>query len=361
MKVLIRKAKTEGWEFAEQVTTQAEVELQKLLIESPSLIPVDEIREGVSPLVVAVDEVGLPGSGQTDAIAFTADGDIALIECKLAANAEIKRKVIGQILEYAAFLWEMDYEELDSRVMARRGKHITNLVESAVAGEWDESSFREGIIQSLQSGSFLLIILVDEINDELRRIVRYLNECGKADFSFHALELTHYKTKGLELLVPHLHGASVIKSNNRSKRKRWTELEFISDLAKNLAPQEAFLAEKVFHWGQDTADRMLFGTGTATGSVSYHFLPHGKTASVFTIFTSGKFVLNYGFMIDKFDESIINAFHQRITAIKSLNQIPADFSKWPSMDISKAFPNEASLNEFKLAVEWLRGLLYKDE
>jgi hypothetical protein len=86
---------------ANPLPVKAEKELQELLAESPSLIPADDIRDGFSPLVVAVREFGLPGSGNTDLLAFSSAGEITIVECKLAANAEIKRTVIGQILEYA--------------------------------------------------------------------------------------------------------------------------------------------------------------------------------------------------------------------------------------------------------------------
>lgn len=361
MRVLVRSDTSAEWNFAEPVSTKAETELQKLLIESPSLIPVDEIRDGISPLVVAIGEIGLPGSGSTDAIAVTADGDIAMIECKLAANPESKRKVIGQILEYAAYLWGMTYEDLDSRVKARRGKALSQLVEEAVAGEWDESSFRAGVSQSLQSGSFLLVIVVDEINEELRRIVRYINECSKSEYSFHALEVRMYKASGLELLVPHLHGVSAVSSATQSKRRKWTEQEFFADLNAKVQPSELSIVEDLYQWGQDTADRMWFGTGTLTGSVTYHFLPHGKTASVFTVFSDGRFCLNYGFMVEKFDESIIRGFHDRVMAIRTFTAIPADFAKWPTMRIAEAFPTSSELEQFKRAVEWFRGPLYGEE
>jgi len=54
MKILIRNDESKGWKFAEPIESKAKVELQNLLIESLSLIPIDEIREGVSPLVFAV-------------------------------------------------------------------------------------------------------------------------------------------------------------------------------------------------------------------------------------------------------------------------------------------------------------------
>ncbi|AGK61166.1 hypothetical protein Asulf_01167 [Archaeoglobus sulfaticallidus PM70-1] len=88
MKILIRSDDSKNWKPVESIDTKAEAELQKLLIESPSLIPVDEIREGASPLVFAVAEFWLPGSGSTDILAFSENGDIAIIECKLATNPD---------------------------------------------------------------------------------------------------------------------------------------------------------------------------------------------------------------------------------------------------------------------------------
>jgi len=122
MRILIRNNKTQEWELAESITARAEAELQKLLAESPSLIPVDEIREGVTSLVFAIYEFGLPGSGNTEILAFSADGDISIIESKLATNPESKRKVMGQILEYAAYLWGMTYDQVNARVQSLKEK-----------------------------------------------------------------------------------------------------------------------------------------------------------------------------------------------------------------------------------------------
>jgi len=195
LRILIRNHESKTWKFAEVmvIEARAESELQKLLVKSPSLIPIDEIREGAAPLVFAVGEFGLPGSGATDVLAFSPQGDIAIIECKLAINPEIKRKVIGQILEYAACLWGMTYEEVDARIQRLKGKSLADLVAESVAGEWDEEQFRKGIKQTLETGSFILVIVVDEVNEELRRIIRYLNECSKSAFSLHALEIKRFQ------------------------------------------------------------------------------------------------------------------------------------------------------------------------
>lgn len=355
MKILVRGNKMRRWEFADPVATKAETELQHLLIESPSLIPISDIREGISPLVIAVDEFGLPGSGNTDLLAFTADGDIAIIECKLATNPDSKRKVIGQILEYGSFLWGMSYQEVDRRIQGKRGKPLTELVEEAVAGGWDEEGFRSGVEHSLERGAFLLIIVVDEINEQLRRIIRYVNECSKSEFSLHALEIRRFRADVIEVLVPHLHGVSTKPPVMEGRRKKWTEDAFFSELAKRNEPHIMDIVKDLYQWSEKTADRIWFGTGIETGSFTLHFLKEGKTVSVFTIYTDGRFVLNYGWLSPQLSSDIMQEFHSKVTALSPFSRIPADFSKWHSIRIAEAFKSPEYLESFKQVVEWLHS------
>ncbi|MGD0727991.1 MAG: hypothetical protein ABSB63_20745 [Spirochaetia bacterium] len=98
--------------------------------------------------------------------------------------------MIGQILEYAAYLWNMTYEDLDSRIREKIGRGRADaMAEKTGESQWDEKAFHEGVIETLKGGTFnLIIIAVDSINEELRRIINYLNECGNASFTFHALD-----------------------------------------------------------------------------------------------------------------------------------------------------------------------------
>jgi hypothetical protein len=203
MRIVVRSAQSKEWKLVESADYDDEAEMQKLLAESPSLIPMDEIREGISSLVVAIREFGLPGSGTTDLLAFSADGDIALIECKLAANQDIKRKVVGQILEYASYLWRMRYEEVDERVYQRTGQRLADMVAAAIGTEeWDEETFRSNVADALGRGSFILVIAVDEINEELGRTIEFLNLCTSAAFSFNALEMRRFQEGETERISP---------------------------------------------------------------------------------------------------------------------------------------------------------------
>ncbi|MFQ5882100.1 MAG: hypothetical protein ACE5I9_06465 [Candidatus Methylomirabilales bacterium] len=355
MKILVRNNESKRWEPADLVRARAEVELQNLLIESPFLIPIEEIREGVSPLVFAVGEFGLPGSGNTDILAFSADGDIAVVECKLAANPESRRKVIGQILEYASFLWGMSYREVNTRIQRLKGKPLPDLIEEAVAGEWDRTSFEEGVTQLLANGSFILIIVVDEINEELRRIIRYVNECSESAFSLHALEVHRFKANGTEILVPQLYGLSAKPTTTRGeRRKKWTREEFFEVLRENVEPDIVAIIEDLYEWAEDTADRVWLGTGAQTGSFTFHYLREGKTISVFTIYTNGKLQLNYGWLSQQISPDVLEQFHHRISEIPAFRRIPADFSKWPNLRIADAFGGPEEIQEFRQTVEWLR-------
>ena len=357
MRILVRGEKSKQWNYADSVNTRTESELQELIIESPSLIPVSDIRDDLGSLVLGVREFGLPGSGNSDVIAFTADGEIAIIECKLAANPEVKRKVIGQIIEYASFLWGMTYDAVDDRVRSRLGKPLDKLVAEAVAGDWDETAFRDTVTRSLQNGDFILVIVIDQINNELRQIIRYINERGTAGFTLHALELERFKSQGLHVLVPHLHGISTKEIKSTEGRKKWTEREFFETLAKAQDKSVVERATNLYNWTQAIADRVWFGTGTAKGSFTLHFLLNKKTISIFSMYTDAKVTLNYGWLSPQVSEGLMKEFHRRIVSIPSLSKIPEDFTKWPSVTFADAFPSDKELNDFKKSVEWLRDAI----
>jgi RecB family endonuclease NucS len=99
MAILIRKHGAR-WERAEEVIYADEAQLQKMLYDSPELIP----TKLESQVAVFTKESGLPGSGFTDLLGVDAQGNVLLVETKLARNREIRREVIGQVLEYAAYL-----------------------------------------------------------------------------------------------------------------------------------------------------------------------------------------------------------------------------------------------------------------
>jgi len=187
------------WQPANDVEFADEAELQKMLYEGPELVsPHDEHP------AVFIKEAGLPGSGRTDLLGVDADGNIFIVETKLAKSYEVRRKVIGQILEYAAYLWKMSYAEFDNLFLKREKKSISDLLQLKPSPELP-NEFQETVTANLQSGTFHLFIAVDEMNDELEKIIAYVSGRGPG-LQLQALELRIYKLDDLEILAPQRHG-----------------------------------------------------------------------------------------------------------------------------------------------------------
>ncbi len=112
--------------------------------------------------------------------------------------------------------------------------------------------FRNEVETVLSNGTFILIVVVDEINEELKRIIRYFNECSKSGFSLHALEVRKYKVEGIEFLIPHMHGIST-RQPDTNKRIRWTKESFFKTLKENNENQVVRIVESIFDWSQEKA------------------------------------------------------------------------------------------------------------
>jgi RecB family endonuclease NucS len=75
--------------------------LRDLIADSPSLLlDDDEHPTAERPAAVSTEVPIRPGD--VDVVVVDANGEITIVECKLLKNRDIRRKVIGQLFEYAA-------------------------------------------------------------------------------------------------------------------------------------------------------------------------------------------------------------------------------------------------------------------
>ncbi len=359
MKILLRHGKKEDWKMVESAAYQNEAELQRLLAESPSLIGIDDVRPGAGTLITAVRELPL-SIGYVDLVAFSAQGDVAIMECKLADNSEIKRKVIGQAFEYGAHIWNMEYAELDQKIQVRTGKNLVDLVRERITDlEWDEESFRLNIENALKTGSFILMIVVDQINDDLARIIHFVNACGNPTFSFAALEMRRFQSGDAEMLVPRITGDNrpQIATSPSSARKRWTKEAFFEDARSRLDTRTLQLVINLYEWSGKHADMVRMGTGSADGSFTFLYQRNGELSSVFSVFSNGTLSINFGYMEKIFTPTEIATFRYDLASIPPLEAIrdsPKYFYNIPLLD---TFSAPEHLQAFKEKVLALKKLL----
>lgn len=91
-----------------------EAALQMMLRDAPELLPGGDDRRPV----VVVAEFGV-SVGAVDLVGVAPTGAITVVECKLRANPEIRRSIVGQLFAYASALWGM-------RIMTYVGGKWTN-------------------------------------------------------------------------------------------------------------------------------------------------------------------------------------------------------------------------------------------
>jgi hypothetical protein len=193
--VLIRRS-GDDWRAPDVSSYTNEHALRDLLVASPELLP-----NCTEPLV-AITELPL-SSGQVDVVAVESSGQIVLCECKLDANEDARRKVVGQLLSYAGSAWQLECDDFIDRVSRRLGRPLIEAMRNTAGAGWAEEEFRAALGDNLASGDFRLIVAVDAITDELKKTILYLNQHSARGIEVLALEVNYTRAlRGQALPVP---------------------------------------------------------------------------------------------------------------------------------------------------------------
>lgn len=249
------------WHPPEVSAYPNEAELQKLIAESPSLLPRVE-----GPVAVATE---FPCDfGSIDVVGVDLSGQIIVCECKTARNPELRRKVVGQIFAYAAGLWGLSWETFARRFERASGTPLVDraraLADEAGEGDWDEETFRQETASCLESGDFRLVLAVEAIPDELRETVRFLNVHSSSGLEVLALELSYRRDGEVEILVPHAWGEETVKPHTTRGQRLDRETLVASVRREHNAPA-ADAAESILEWAD--RDPRLHIRFTRTGGV----------------------------------------------------------------------------------------------
>lgn len=216
---LVRSVGSNEWTPPEATAYREEKELQNLLAADPVLIP------GVSSSAEAVQELQT-SAGPIDICVVDADGSVTVVECKLAKNPEKRRMVIGQILDYASSLRIGGLDEFRNAWQRAGGSAL----DAMLSADGDKA-----LAENLSRGRINLCLAVDKFDDDLRRLIEYLNLVTANEIMVTALQLAYARHGTVEILVPTTFGAEIAasKSVGRTKKESWTWETFLADLASD--------------------------------------------------------------------------------------------------------------------------------
>jgi hypothetical protein len=123
-------------------------------------------------------------------------GLLTIVECKLWRNPEARRKVVGQILDYASELSSWDYERLQRAVgeaLGQPGLSLYEYLRQKKLKPGKEATFIDNVNRNLRRGRFLLLIVGDGIRERVEAISDFLQNYAHLNFSFGLVETTIYQ------------------------------------------------------------------------------------------------------------------------------------------------------------------------
>jgi hypothetical protein len=259
------------WGLLGPVGFQDEAALHSLVEESPELLPL----AGSPRLAMLGREVRL-GSGSADLLAIESTGRPVVIEIKLKANPEARRAVVAQVLAYAAFLYQMSFDELESSILAphlqQRGfQTIADALANLTQSEVDASDLRAGVEGYLSNGSFRLVVVLDEVPPELVRLVGYLEAIGQG-ITVDLVSISAYQVGSDRVVVPQRvepeRLPTIAKESVPIKKQEPISVpgvgEFFNAIDGAPLEHQAHL-RKLTAWADELANRGLATVGTTHG------------------------------------------------------------------------------------------------
>jgi len=176
--------------------------IQNICFQNPQILPLYELEPTFIGMIPICRELSTE-SGFIDLIYLNEYGFITIGECKLWRNPEARRKVIGQILDYAKDLSKWDFKKFETECLKARNDNKTSLLEVLIEyyPEIDESYFIDNVQKNLQKGRFLLTIIGDGIRENMEELTSYIQRYANLNFTLGLIEIPVFKNPNTEELI----------------------------------------------------------------------------------------------------------------------------------------------------------------
>lgn len=201
--------------------------LQELLAEHPELLDGEQIKPADPRRWILVNrEVGISETADAgsrwalDHLLIDQDAVPTLVEVKRGKNPEVRRAIVGQLLEYAAHAaetWTAD--ELRDAFEASHGDDADTVLQDLLQFDSDPDAFWDEVTRNLAAKRLRLLFVSDDIPDPLIRVVEFLNG-QMPDIEVLAVEIKQFRGESLRTLVPKVIGRTASVSNQGARRRR---------------------------------------------------------------------------------------------------------------------------------------------
>ncbi|MCX6064093.1 MAG: hypothetical protein NTV26_07960 [Caldiserica bacterium] len=359
----------------EERAYDSEDRLQALLANYPELLGGDQMDETYPRRWLLVErEISIPGdeSGagrwHLDHLFIDQDGVPTLVEVKRATDTRIRREVVGQMLDYAANgvrYWPIEHimEQFERTCVARKRDSAEELG-IFLAGSQEPEKFWGTVKENLRSGNVRMLFVADQIPEELKRIVEFLNEqMDPAEVL--AVEIKQFAEGSTQALVPKVIG----QTSEATARKQvlsghgWDEASFFEALQTGHAGDTG-TAERLLKWFREYPGvEIRWGRGSTAGEFHPVLFVAGQKNQLCAVWTNGTVELYLQWMVQKPPFSNPEAYEElRERAEKLLKKKVTDemMQKRPSIRLAEV-ASEASFAHLTDFFGWLIGRINQME
>lgn len=231
-----------GAQSVSPVEFSNELELELVLKEHPELLQDDNDVDVESATRVAfVDsQLHLPeGAGILDLLFVTSDGLPVAVEVKLLRNAQARREVVAQAIDYLSALTSLTVDELDELVGGRLQQELQKLVPPS-----DDKGFDRlwrSVGTNLRAGRARLVVALDDAPSGLERIFRFLTDHASLDVQL--VTVGQYPSKAGKVFVSRTRvdfasSAQASRNGGREAREPLAQLLAVFDEYNANAPED---------------------------------------------------------------------------------------------------------------------------
>ncbi|MDI9550010.1 MAG: hypothetical protein QM346_20645 [Chloroflexota bacterium] len=254
------------------------------------------------------------------------DGIPTLVEVKRSTVTRIRREVVGQMFEYAAYAvsyWPV--ENLRARFEARcqmTGAEPEEILASFLGSETDvrtdPEEYWQQVKTNLQAGRIRMLFVADEIPFQLHRIAEFLNK-QMSETEVLAVEVKQYIGESLQTLVPRVIGQTTQTQQHKAAGKRdtrqWDEALFFKVLSSQASSAEVEIARRLLEWGKRHSLHIWWGSGARDGAFMPLLELGDRRHQLFCVFTYARVSVRFQYM--KSRESLDDT--QRLELLHRIN------------------------------------------
>lgn len=227
--------------------------LQELLENHPELLSGDQINPDrpvrwllISREAGVPSEEGASDRWSMDHLLLDQDAIPTIVEVKRSTDTRTRRRVVGQVLDYAANAKE--YWPADRiRVLASEqyggpdeaDLEVLRLLDEQGDAQEDVEWYWDQVEENMAQGRMRLLFVADELPSELTRIIYFLNRHTRDYLEVLGVQVRQYNAGELEAFVPMVVGHSEM-TREKSSRRRGSRTPITVDELEEKTSPEAF-------------------------------------------------------------------------------------------------------------------------